>query len=129
MTAPDFSVPIDDLQPRTYERLPNGKYLGTVTFGPARPSAKNPGWRAVEVPVTDITTPDGKNEVEKRGSTEPVRLTGQSRRTVITVENPTSEQNVEIGRRQLTGLAYALGIAQLSENGDGKTIASFPHTS
>lgn len=119
----DFAVPVDDLQPRTYEKLPNGKYLGEVQLGKA---GNGKGWEAVEITVSSITAPDGKAEVARRNG-DPVRLSGQTRRSRITTVSDNA-QAAQIGRQQLTGLAYALGIAQVQTGGDGKQVAVFEFT-
>jgi hypothetical protein len=119
-THDDFAVPIDDLQPRSYERLPNGKYTGEVTISS---TTNNKGWEAIEVTVANLATADGKDEVQRRDG-EAIRLAGQTRRTRITTVSENAQAS-EIGKRQLTALAYALGLAEIIEGDDGRQAARF----
>lgn len=115
-------VPLDDLMPRSYQKLPPGKYIGQLQSVEKR--SNDAGWEAVSGTIGNITTVDGSTTVAVRGSDKEVPLAGQTRTFTFT-SNHANERAREIGKEQLTGLAWALGIAEINENSAGKQFATF----
>jgi hypothetical protein len=117
-----FTVSKDDLLPRTYERLPNGKYRGTLAAVGKRLSQRSP-WEGVELTIEAISTPAGETKIQK-GDQE-INLAGQTRRVTFTshYENEakpdSAAQTRSIGRQQITGVAWALGLVGEVDDGDG----------
>lgn len=117
-----MGVPLDDLMPRSYQKLPPGKYIGQLQSVEKR--SNDSGWEAVSGTIGNITSVDGSTTVAVRGSGKEVSLSGQTRNFTFTSSHA-NEKAKEIGKEQLTGLAWALGIAEIHENSAGKQMATF----